>query len=64
MKQYVVVPYLTGCISGTISESKLQDMLNAHANQGWKLARTIHETRKVLLVFQREAHFLIFERDV
>lgn len=63
MKEYIVVPYLTGCLSGTLDEKKLEKTLNQYAAQGWRLSRTIHETRRVWLFVQREAHFLVFERD-
>ena len=63
MKQYVVVPFLTGCMSGNLDPDKLASTLNQHGQQSWRLVRTIHETKRVLGIFAREAHFLIFERD-
>ncbi len=63
MKQYMVVPYFTGCMSGTINETKLTGALNENAARGWVLRTTIHETKKVWGIFSRESHFLIFERD-
>lgn len=63
MKEYIVVPHFTGCAGGSLDEKKLQRTLNEYANQGWRLARTIHETRKIWFIIQREAHFLVFERD-
>lgn len=63
MKEYIVVPYLTGCFSGAMSAPKLEKLINSHAVQGWRLSRTIHETTKVWGLISREAHFVIFERD-
>ena len=62
MKQYIVVPFLTGCMSGNLNEKALTKQLNEYAAQGWTFTRSIHETKRVFLS-QREAHFLIFERD-
>ncbi len=62
-KQYLIVPFFTGCFGGGLDENKLQETLNQHGAQGWKFARSIHETKKVALIFQRETHFLVFERD-
>ena len=62
-KTYHVVLVFTGLFSGTLNPSKLQDTLNTQARAGWRFARSIQETRRILLFFRREAHFLIFERD-
>jgi len=63
MKQYLVKAVTTGFFTGNLSESKLQNFLNQHGAMGWKFVKSIHETRKVLGIFSREAHFVIFERD-
>lgn len=63
MKKYLTVPFYTGCMSGVLDEKKLNGTLNEYGAQGWRLTKTIHETRKVYLIFLREAHFLIFEKD-
>ena len=63
MKEYLVSPVTTGFFSGTLDPVKLQTFLNQHAAQGWKLVRTIQETKKILGIFAREPHFVIFERD-
>lgn len=63
MKQYMVIPFFSGCLSGTIDEKKLTGVLNEQAARGWMLRTTIHETKKVWIIFQRESHFLVFERD-
>ena len=63
MKQYLVKAVTTGFFSGSLSERKLQDFLNQHTAQGWKFVKSIHETKKVLGIFKREAHFVIFEKD-
>lgn len=63
MNEYIVVPFRTGCFSGSLNERKLQDTLNGYGQEGWTLSRTIHETQQVFPGFSREAHFLIFERN-
>ena len=37
-------------------------MLNKEAGHAWHLARSIHEHKKILGIFSRESHFLVFER--
>ncbi len=64
MKEYLVSPVTTGYLSGALDPRKLQDLLNAHGRQGWKFVRSIHETKKSFLFFGRDAHFVVFERDV
>ena len=32
--------------------------------QGWKFVKSIHETKKILGIFSREAHFVIYEREL
>ena len=62
-KQYIVIPMLTGCLSGALDHKKLNATLNEWASKGWNFKYSIHETKKVLFFFQREAHFLIFEKN-
>jgi hypothetical protein len=64
MKDYLVETVTTGFFSGTLKAAKLNTALNKRAAEGWRLARTIHERKRVLVLFSRESHFLIFERDV
>jgi hypothetical protein len=64
MKQYQVIPFFTGCMSGSLNEGKLTNALNQQAQQGWRLVRTIHETKQVYLFWKRETHFLVFEKDL
>jgi len=59
---YKVVVLTTGCFSGTLDPGKLQQTLNKEATGGWRFARSIHEQKKILGIFSREAHFLVFER--
>lgn len=61
-KQYVVHTFKTGCFSGTLDPIKLQEVLNEYGQQGWRFVKSIHEEQKVLGIFSREAHFLVFER--
>jgi hypothetical protein len=64
MKEYIVSPLHTGFFSGALDPRKLQDVMNHHARQGWKFLNSIHETKKIFLFFSREAHFLIYEREL
>jgi hypothetical protein len=63
MKQYLVESVTTGFFSGTLNPQKLQNALNQRGAHGWRLVRTIHETKKILVFFRREAHFVIYERE-
>lgn len=58
-----MVPVDTGFFSKTLDPKRLTDALNDYAQNGWELARTIHEERKSLGIFRREAHFLVLERE-
>jgi hypothetical protein len=63
-KAYIVVPFFTGCMGGSLDEKKLTATLNEYGAQGWKFARSIHETKRVFGgLLSRETHFLVFERD-
>jgi len=62
-KAYIVVPFYTGCLGGSLDEKKLTATLNEYGAQGWKFARSIHETKRIAGIFARETHFLVFERD-
>lgn len=64
MKEYLIKPVTTGFFSGSLSEIKMQDFLNKHGASGWKFVKSIHETKRVLGLFKREAHFVIFERSL
>ncbi|MDR9367239.1 MAG: DUF4177 domain-containing protein [Balneolaceae bacterium] len=63
MRQYKVVPFSTGCISGNLDPQKLEQTINQFSSQGWKFERSIHETKTVAIIFRREAHFLIFSKE-
>jgi hypothetical protein len=63
MKEYLVEPVTTGFFSGSLSQRKLQDFLNSKARHGWRFVRSVHESKKVMGIFTREAHFVVFERD-
>jgi len=62
-RQYIVHTHTTGFFTGTLSAKKLQDILNRYGADGWRFVRSIHEEKKCLSLFGREAHFLIFERE-
>ena len=64
MRIYKVSPLTTGFFSGTLDPRKLETFLNQHAAEGWKFVRSIHEQKKVLFFFKREAHFVVFEKEM
>jgi hypothetical protein len=49
--------------SGTIDPKVLEATINIKAAEGWLLVRTIHERKRSFVLFSREVHFLIFERN-
>lgn len=63
MKRYKVVPLTTGCITGNLDPEKLERAINNFAEKGWEFERSIHETKRILGIFKREAHFLIFSKE-
>lgn len=63
MATYKVIKFDTGFFSGTLNPKKLEAQLNDHAAEGWRLARTIHETRRSWVLFSRETHFLVLVKD-
>ena len=54
----------TGFFTGNLSGERLQKALNTMGRDGWRFVRSIRETRRSLGLFRREAHFLVFERDM
>jgi hypothetical protein len=64
MKDYFVDTVTTGLFSGTLKAAKVQAALVKHAREGWRLSKTIHERKRVLLFFSREVHYLIFEKTL
>lgn len=61
--EYKVVPLKTGLFTGRLSAQKLERALNLHSGDGWRFAKSIHERKRWLILFGREAHFLVFERE-
>lgn len=62
-KEYTVNVLQTGFFTSTLSASKLEKALNWARGSEWKFVKSIHEEKRVLLFFKREAHYLIFERE-
>ena len=63
LREYSVIPLQTSLIGGALDPNQLQAQLNGAGRGGWKFVRTIHESKRVLGIFKREAHFLVFERE-
>lgn len=55
--------FKTRLFSGTVDPALLEATINVKAAEGWRLIRTIHERKRSFVLFSREVHFLIFERD-
>lgn len=64
MKLYKTHQFTTGFFTGNINAVKLAKVLNEAGGEGWTLRSHIHETRRMMLLFRREIHILIFERDL
>jgi hypothetical protein len=63
-RQYKVSVLTTGCFTQTLNPMKLQQTLNQETQGGWQFVKSIHEEKKILGIFSREAHFLIFEKVI
>lgn len=48
--------------SGTLDHKRLSGILNDRASNGWDYRHSITANRRVLLLFKRDAHFLIFAK--
>ena len=57
---YKVEFFRTRLFSGTLDAQNLEKTLNRLGAQGWVLERTIAERKRVLGLFSREVHVLIF----
>lgn len=60
MHTYKVEYFRTRFFSGTLDASHLEKTLNRLGAEGWVLERTIAERKRVLVLFSREVHILIF----
>lgn len=49
--------------SGTLDQKRLTSILNDRADNGWKYDHSLTASRRVLLVFKRDAYFLIFSKE-
>ena len=63
MRSYRIVTFKTGFFSGNIKPTKLESTLNDEAKNGWRFVRSIHETVRSFIIFKRESHFLVFEKE-
>ncbi|MEL7834665.1 DUF4177 domain-containing protein [Fodinibius sp. Rm-B-1B1-1] len=63
MRRYKVIPFSTGCLTGNLDHNEMEAVINRAAEKGWELERTIHETKRVAIIFSRETHFLIFSKE-
>lgn len=69
-KEYQVVIYQEGLLGSLffgqskVDPERYTEFLNEHAKQGWRVITVERETRRMLLVFSREAFLTVMERDV
>ncbi len=53
-----------GLISGSkVDPIAFSELLNYHANQGWEVVTMDRESRRVFLIFKREAFLVILKRQ-
>ena len=69
MKEYKVLIYAEGMLSslffgsGKVDPENLENFLNRYAAEGWRVVTIERETRRMLLVKQREAFLIVLERE-
>lgn len=69
MKEYKVGIYRENALSSLLFGSakvnpvKFTDFLNANAQEGWRVVTIEKETRRMLLIFRREAMVVVFEKN-
>lgn len=69
MKEYKVLIYQEGMFSslflgsGKVDPDRLGGFLNAHAAQGYRVVTMERETRRMMLLWQREAFLIVLERE-
>ena len=59
---YKVEFFRTRLFSGTLDAEQLEKTLNRLGAEGWVLERSIAERKRVLGLFSREVHVLIFRK--
>lgn len=62
MFEYKIAPLTTSLFGGSLDPKKLESALNEHSSDNWEFIKSIQETKKVLFLFKREAHFLVLKR--
>lgn len=69
-KEYQVVIYQEGLLGSLffgqskVDPERYSEFLNKHAKAGWRVITVERETRRMLLIFAREAFLTVMERDV
>ena len=63
MKEYCVEMFKPRLFSGTIDPAMLEATINIKASEGWRFIRSINERKRSFVLFSREVHFLVYERD-
>ena len=68
-KEYQVVIYQEGILTafipggGKVDPIRFAELLNAHAQHGWRVITVEREIRRTLFFFAREAMIVVMERD-
>jgi hypothetical protein len=63
MPQYKVRTIAGGCITGNLNPNKLESLINVECQGGWRLSRSLVDQQRFLLLFSKNTHFLVFERE-
>ena len=69
-KEYQVLIYQEGLLGSLffgqskVDPERYSEFLNEHAKAGWRVITVERETRRMLLIFAREAFLTVMERDV
>jgi len=68
--EYKTIIYKEGLISSVllgdskVNPERMTDMLNEFGRQGWRVVTMERESRRSLLIFNREAFLIVLERQI
>ncbi len=68
--EYKTIIYKEGLISSVllgdskVNPERMTDMLNDFGRQGWRVVTMERESRRSLLIFNREAFLIVLERQI
>lgn len=68
-REYRVIIYQEGLLGSLffgqskVDPERFSDFLNRHADDGWRVITMERESRRTLLLWQREAFMVVLERE-